>query len=86
MKKELILRTSPDLEYPIQSWKPTGKGGSIEYQLEDCDLTTSVFLMTSDEMTTKYMAYYKREKSLDYKLVDKFTAIIDVGNYVQMDQ
>ena len=50
---------------------------------------TSVFLMTSDETTTKikYMAYHKREKSLD-KLVDKFTAIIDVGDYmdVQMDQ
>ena len=81
MKKELILRTSPGLESPIQSWKPTGKGGSIEYQLEDCDL------MTSDEMTTKYMAYHKGEKSLD-KLVDKFTAIIDVEDYmdVQMDQ
>ena len=89
MKKELILRASPGLESPIQSWKPTGKGGSIEYQLEDCDLMTSVFLMTSDEMTTKikYMAYHKREKSLD-KLVDKFTAIIDVEDHmdVQMDQ
>ena len=87
MKKELILRASPGLESPIQSWKPTGKGGSIEYQLEDCDLMTSVFLMTSDEMTTKYMAYHKGEKSLD-KLVDKFTAIIDVEDHmdVQMDQ
>ena len=48
---------------------------------------TSFFLMTSDEMTTKYMAYHKGEKRLD-KLVDKFTAIIDVEDYmvVQMDQ
>jgi hypothetical protein len=48
---------------------------------------TSVFLMTTDEMTTKYMAYHKGEESLD-KLLDKFTAIIDVEDYmdVQMDQ